>query len=374
MAVTRLAAAVLCLAVMLGPAGAEEGDPPAAGPAIAFEPVVAHAVDAVILPGYAALAAAASDETALVETLCRDVDPDSLQAARAGFARLATAWSGVEMLRLGPAREDNRFERLFFWPDPRGRGLQQVQGILAAADESATSVDSLRAKSVAVQGLLALEFVLHGTGSEALADPAAASGAFRCRYAAAIAGAVALTSGEIRDGWTRAGGYADLMRGAGADDPVFRSHGEVVQDLIKAAREQVQLVREQKLAQSIGETPEAAQPKRAPFWRSNLVIPAILGNLDAVVALVGPEGIGTALPADKAWAAGQVSFELGRVDAVLGRLAAPGTAWEQLAQEPKAHGDLVYTLIPLGDVAQLLETDFTDALGLITGFNSLDGD
>ena len=374
MTMTRLAVIAAAFVMTVSPVLAEEGDPPAAAPAIAFQPVVERAVDAVILPGYRALVAAAEDEASLFDALCAEADAGRLDAARAGFGRLVTAWSGVEMLRLGPAREDNRFERLFFWPDPRGRGLQQVQGIIAAADETATSVETLRAKSVAVQGLLALEYVLFGTGAEVLADAADPAHVFRCRYGAAIAGAAATTSNEILAGWTAPGGYADLMRDASDDDPVFRSHGEVVQDLIKAAREELQLVREQKLAQSIGQTPDKARPKLAPFWRSNQVIPAISANLDAVVALVGPDGVGVALPADKAWAAGQVSFELGQVNTVLGRVAATGIPWESLPEDPKAHDDLVYALIPLGDVASLLETDFPNALGLITGFNSLDGD
>jgi len=374
MIVTRLAVVAAVLSALAWPAAAEEGDPAPVAPRIAFRPAVEHAVDAVILPGYATLAAAAADEAPLLAALCGEPDPEHLAAAREGFRRVVVAWSGVEMFRFGPARDDNRFERLFFWPDPRGRGLQQVQGILAAADETAASPETLRAKSVAVQGLLALEYVLFGTGSEALADPGDPARSFRCRYGAAIGAAVAKTAGEILAGWTGPGGYAGVMRDAGEDDPVYRTHGEVVQDLIKAAREQLQLVRQQKLGQSVGESPEDAQPKRAPFWRSDLVIPAVVANLDAVVALVGPDGVGTVLPADKAWAARQAAFEIGRVDAVLGRLSASGTPWEALLEDPAAHGDLLYTLIPLGDVATLLETDYPAALGLITGFNSLDGD
>ncbi len=71
---------------------------------------------------------------------------------------------------MGPAREDNRFERLFFWPDRRGRGLRQVQGILAEEDETATDPATLYQKSVAVQGLLALDFVLSGEGNETLVE------------------------------------------------------------------------------------------------------------------------------------------------------------------------------------------------------------
>ena len=364
------------LVVVVGPVRAQEGEATSASPAppIAFRPAVEHVVDAVIVPAYGRLAAAAEDEKAAAEALCAAPDATRLEAARAGFRDLVVAWSAVEMFRFGPARAANRYERLFFWPDPRGRGLQQVQALIASSDPTATRLDTLREKSVAVQGLLALEFVLFGTGSEVLAGTADPAAAFRCAYAATIAAAIAATAGEIAADWTKSGGYADLMRGAGPEDPVYRSHGEVAQDLIKAAREQLQLVRDLKLAASIGETPETAQPKRAPFWRSDATLASVRANLDAIVALVGADGIGASLPADKAWAARQVAFELGRADAVLDRVAASGRPWEVLAAEPSANADLRYTLIPLGDVLGLLETDYPDALGLITGFNSLDGD
>lgn len=371
----RLAIAA-ALVVVVGPVRAQEGEATSAAPApsIAFRPVVEHVIDAVIAPAYGRLAAAAEDEKAAAGALCAAPDATRFEAARAGFRDLVVAWSAVEMFRVGPAREANRYERLFFWPDPRGRGLQQVQAVIASSDPTATRLDTLREKSVAVQGLLALEFVLFGTGSEALTGSADPAATFRCAYAATIAAAIAATAGEIAAGWTRADGYADLMRRAGPDDPVYRSHGEVAQDLIKAAREQLQLVRDLKLAASIGETPEKAQPKRAPFWRSDVTLASVRADLDAIVALVGADGIGAALPGDKAWAARQVAFELGRADAVLDRVAAAGTPWEVLAAEPEANADLRYTLIPLGDVLGLLETDYPDALGLITGFNSLDGD
>ncbi len=370
----RLAVAT-ALVVAVGPLRAQEGEAGAAssGP-IAFRPVVEHVVDAAIVPAYRRLVATARDEQAVIEALCTAPDARRLEAARTGFRDLAVAWSAVEMFRFGPARAANRHERLFFWPDPRGRGLQQVQAVIAGADPTATRLDTLREKSVAVQGLLALEFVLFGTGSATLAGASDAAAAFRCAYAATIAAAVAATAMEIEADWTQPGGYADLMRGAGPDDPVYRSHGEVAQELIKAAREQLQLVRDLKLAASIGEAPEAAQPKRAPFWRSDVTLASIRANLDAIVALVGADGIGAALPGDRAWAARQVAFELGRVDAVLDRVAAAGTPWEVLAAEPGANADLRYTLIPLGEGLGLLEADYPAALGLITGFNSLDGD
>ncbi len=342
-----------------------------------FDTAVVNAVNQVILPGYAALTVAASDEAERVSDLCWQADTQRLKAARDGFATLVLAWSGVEMYRFGPARDDNNYERLFFWPDPRGRGLQQVQALLAAEDATAASVDTLRQKSVAVQGLSALEYILFGAGSEALAEKDGPAGSFRCRYGDAIAAAIAATADAIRDGWTGQNGYAFLMREPGPDNAVYRSAGEAMQDLLKSCREQVQLDQQLKLAFTIGETPAKANPKMAPFWRSNLTIPSIKANLAAVLELCGPNGVGAILPADAAGAAGAakaLADNLKQADDILGKLENTGTPWETLATEPASHADLTAALTPLGAAGELLEHEYMDGFGLVIGINSLDGD
>jgi predicted lipoprotein len=370
----RLAAVIaLLVTAAAAPARSQEATP-AEAPRIAFKPVVERAVDAVILPGYRALADRAAAEATRVDDLCWQADVERLDAARAGFAELVLAWSKVELIRFGPARDENRYERLFFWPDPRGRGLQQIQEILAAEDPTATGVETLRAKSVAVQGLFALEFILYGTGSEALIEPANPARSFRCRFGAAIAGTIAATAGEILAGWTGPEGFAALMNSAGPDNPVYRSHGEAVQDLIKAAREQLQLSRDLKLAHAIEDAPGKAQPKRAPFWRSDLTLASIRANIEAVLALVGPDGIGAALPRDEPWIANEIAFELREVEKTLARVEERGERWETLVKQAESHADLSYALIPLASAIELLEGGYPDSLGLITGFNSLDGD
>ena len=370
----RLAAFLVAAAMGCHLALADDEAAPAAPPRIAFEPVVDRAIDVVILPGYRALAERAAEDATRTRDLCWQADAERLAAARDGFAEMVLAWSRVEFIRFGPARDQNRYERLFFWPDPRGRGLQQVQEIIANEDPTATSVETLREKSVAAQGLFALEFVLYGTSSEVLTDTANPARSFRCRFGAAIAGAISETAEEIVADWTKPDGYAALMRDAGPEDPVYRAHGEVVQELIKAAREQLQLARDLKLAHAIEATPDKAQPKRAPFWRSDLTIASIRANIDAVLALAGPDGIGAALPEDSAWIAAELAFELRQADEALARVDARGDRWETLVADKKNHEDLTYTLIPLADAIALLEGGYPDALGLITGFNSLDGD
>ncbi len=74
---------------------------------------------------------------------------------------------------------------MLFWPDRKGTGLKQVQAALASKDPTAADAAQLAGKSVAMQGLGALEFVLYGTGSEELAT---AGESYRCAYGAAIIG------------------------------------------------------------------------------------------------------------------------------------------------------------------------------------------
>ena len=372
---TLHAVVFLAAAVGVSPAATQDAPvPPANAPTVVFEPAVVTAVNQVILPGYAALTVAASDAAKRVSDLCWQADAKRLQVARDGFATLVLAWSGVEMVHFGPARDDNNYERLFFWPDPRGRGLQQVQALLAGEDATAASIDTLREKSVAVQGLSALEYILFGTGSDTLADTGDPARSFRCRYGTAIAGAIAKTADAIRDGWTGQNGYAFVMREPGPDNAVYRSAGEAMQDLLKSCREQVQLDQQLKLAFTIGETPAKAKPRMAPFWRSNLTIPSIKANLGAVLELCGPNGVGAILPADAAGAAKALADNLKQADDILGKIENTGTPWETLATEPATHADLTTALTPLAAAGDLLEHEYMDAFGLVIGINSLDGD
>ncbi|RAI03921.1 peptidase M75, Imelysin [Acuticoccus sediminis] len=333
---------------------------------IAFRPVVEQALDDVILPSYASLAEAASAETGAMTTLCTEPSAETLDAARAGFADLVTAFGRVELYRIGPAREDNRFERLFFWPDRRSRGLHQVQGIVADEDETATDPATLYDKSVAVQGLLALDFVLAGDGSESITEP----GSFRCRYGASIAQVIQRNAEEMLDDWQGPDGYATLMRAA--DGNIYRTHGEVAQDLIKAAAEELQIVGDFKLGNVLGDSAKDARPRLAPFWRSGLALSSIVANIDGVTALGGV--LAGALPEAEAEMGGALGFELGRARAVIAPLADDPRPFEDLVADPDAYRRLEYARSPIGGAFRVLDQRMPGALGLTLGFNSLDGD
>ena len=89
------------------------------------------------------------------------------------------SWSKVEIFRFGPicltivtsGVLPARSEEL---------GLRQIEDVLAKTDESVTALAMLAAKSVALQGVPALEYLLYGDGADGLAKGGDDT-AFRCR-------------------------------------------------------------------------------------------------------------------------------------------------------------------------------------------------
>ena len=331
--------------------------------------VISQTIDEVIVAGYSALQERAKDQERAISALCSAPSPALLETARAAFNETVRSWSRVEMFRFGPARTDYRFERMFYWPDRKGRGLQQVQAILAEKDETATSLETLQQKSVAVQGLTSLEFALFGTGSEELLE----AGGYRCRYADAVAQAIHEVSGEFVSAWQSAGGHAALMRDPGGHNPLYKTEAEVLQALIQAAREQLEIVGDIKIKTAIGETPDDAHSKRAPFWRSGDTIASLRANIAGVQALFTGH-LDLLLGDDPASIANGLAFELSQADAALASLEQLNRSWEDLVSDPETHGKLVYALIPLHGAKETVSERYPEALGLVLGFNSLDGD
>ncbi|MEM6712420.1 MAG: imelysin family protein [Pseudomonadota bacterium] len=323
-----------------------------------------------ILPGYATFMDAADQQATVTQALCEAPSVEALETVQAAFADLVEAWSAVEFIRFGPARTDNRYERLFFWPDRNGRGLNQVQGVIATEDETVTTTESLQGKSVALQGLLALDYVLFGTGFETLGD----GNAHRCAYALAIAGAVAKTSVDLFAGWEGEDGYKALMLSPGPDNALYRTQGEALQEILRSMAEQLQIVHDAKLVRVVGNTPAEARFKRAPFWRSGQSLTSVIANAEAMLSLNETGGFADLLPEQSQRFAGTARFELGQISSRLSALQETGADIETLTTSDETHGRLASVALPLAGAMRIIGEVYPAELGLTLGFNSLDGD
>ncbi|MBU2107682.1 MAG: peptidase M75, Imelysin [Alphaproteobacteria bacterium] len=340
-------------------------------PALANEKatgIITGAINGFIRPGYAAFHQATGELVEAEQALCAAPSQQALDAARQSFGKTVDAWSRIEIIRFGPVSEDNRLERVLFWPDRKSTGLKQVQAALVAEDATATDADSLAKKSVAMQGLGALEFVLFGTGSEGLAE---AGEDYRCAFAAAIAGNLDAIAGEVETEWAEPDGFARQWANPGPDDPLYRDGTEAVTELMDVFVTGFELVRDVRLGGFLGETAEKDKPRQALFWRSGKTIDAIAENLAGMAELFEASRLGEAVRDDARWIGNSARFEFG--NAASAASAANGPVADVLA-DPARRDKLVYLGLVTSSLSEIFGTSLSGELGLTAGFSSLDGD
>lgn len=340
--------------------------PASAGPIP--EDIGGRIADGFAVPAAGAFEVAARETARRAGALCAQPDGAALDAARAGFAGLVEAWARVSVLRFGPLQAQNRFERAFFWPDPRGVIVRQVQALLAAGDESALEPEALAGKSVALQGLPALEFVLYGSGSEEL--EAGTTGGYRCRYGAAIAGNLAAIAEILTAEWTSSPFRQSFVAPAQDGDP-YRSNKEVAAETVKALGTGLQFVRAAELLPALGESAEEAKGRRAPLWRSGLTFALVGAQIDGLDALLEAAGFHETGEAAARTAVDGIRFDLVHAREAIAAIVAPA---EHAFADPQDRERIRYVTVALNSANAALGERLSAALGLTMGFNALDGD
>ncbi|TIU36466.1 MAG: peptidase M75, Imelysin, partial [Mesorhizobium sp.] len=247
-----------------------------ASAAVKASDIIQRAIDGFVRPAYAGLHEHAEALTGSMRELCVTPSQGELDAARAEFSATVYAWSSAEIIGFGPIKENNRLERMLFWPDRKSIGLKQVQAALSDKDPTATDPAQLAGKSVAMQGLGALEFVLYGDGADALAgkdDP------YRCAYGTAVAGNIEAMAGEVSATWNKPDGFAALWANPGPQNPLYRDGNEAVTELVGVFINELEMVRDVRLKGFFGGKPDADKPKQAIYWRSQNTTASLAGNL-----------------------------------------------------------------------------------------------
>ncbi|ESY77508.1 peptidase M75, Imelysin [Mesorhizobium sp. LNHC221B00] len=330
--------------------------------------VIQGAIDGFVRPAYAGLHAHTQTLAKAMHELCEAPSPEELDAARTEFSATVYAWSSAEIIGIGPVKENNRLERMLFWPDRKSIGLKQVQAALSAKDPTATDPAQLAGKSVAMQGLGALEFVLFGDGADALAgkdDP------YRCAYGAAVAGNIEIMAKDVNDAWNKPDGFAALWANPGPQNPLYRDGNEAVTELVGVFINELEMVRDVRLKGFLGGKPEADKPKQAIYWRSQNSGNSLAGNLDGIDRLFRVSKLGDALPEDARWMAESIHIQL--VNGVTTAKSVQGPIDKALA-DPALRGKLEHFALITSSLSTLIGTRLTAEFGLTAGFSSLDGD
>ena len=325
--------------------------------------VMMAAATKVIGPGYARFHAAGKQLATITGSLCKTPGDAALNAARAAFTITALAWGKVENIRFGPIMSDNRLERVLFWPDRKSIGLKQVQSLLVGKDPGALDPRTLTGKSVALQGLGALEFVLFGTGSQELAK----GGEYRCAYALAIAGNLAAIGGELEAAWSRP--EEVLSAWLREDDPDRAS--EMLNELVGALVHGLEATRDIRLRGFLGEEPDKDKPRVALFRRSGNTIAMIAADIEGLRDLYAGSTMETLLPDDMRSIGESMRFEFSQLIDIARHVSKPV---DQAVADPDERQRLALLDIVMDSLIERIDTQFAPATGLASGFSFSDGD
>ncbi len=264
--------------------------------------------------------------------------------------------------------EQNRLERVLFWPDRKGTGLKQVQAALAAkdataADARATRRQERRHAGARRAGIRAFRNRFGSAGNAAIA--------YRCSYGAAISGNLDTIAADLEAAWAAPDGFAKIWASPSADNPLYRDGTEAVTELMDVFVTGTELVRDVRLGGFLGKEAKDDKPRQALFWRSGKTVDALAGNLAGMKALLEASKLAGALPADQAWMGKEALFEF--CNAANAAAGAEGPIADVLA-DPDKRAKLAYFGLVTSSLSNIFGTQMSGALGLTAGFSSLDGD
>lgn len=332
--------------------------------------IITGAIEGYIRPAFHQFAEEAGSLQLNVANLCATPSAGALETAQNQFRSTVIAFSRVEFVRMGPLGKADRLERLLFWPDRKGIALRQVQAALAEKDPTAATPETLQGKSVAMQGLAALEFLLFGTGSD---DLATAAGEYRCGYAQSAATLVDALAETIDAEWhdTSPDGASAHMLDPQPTFDDYRTTTEVLEKLAATLVHGTETMRDQRLMPILGASGDKPKPRSALFWRSNMTAPALAANFaglhDFFLAARYPEAIGKA----NDWVSNGAVFEFENAARAAALVVDP---MDKAVTDPAQVQALKYMVVITGSLDHLLGENLAAALGLSFGFSALDGD
>lgn len=339
-----------------------------ADPTIPTNDIIVGAVDGYVRPAFAAFADDAAGLEAAMTALCAGPAPTALTTAQNSFKRSILSYARVEFLHFGPLTVDDRAERLLLWPDTKGIALKQVQAALSQQDPMATDPATLSKKSVAMQGFTALEFLLFGTGAEALGT----GDAYRCQYGAAVATLISDVATTLDQEWRddTADGARAHMLAPNADRQDYRTSNEVLSKLAQALLLGSETLRDQRLAPIVGASEGKPKPKSALFWRSAMTMPMLVADFSGLKDYFNAARFPEAVKGNM-WIASGALFEFDNAIEAAVKVTKP---IEDALDDPMQAKQLPYIIHVTRTLDTLVGENLSGALGLTIGFSGLDGD
>ena len=320
----------------------------------------------VVAPAYAQLRSCAQQLETVVQTHCQDPVADQ-SALESAWRNAMRAWQRVQHIAVGPIEDDNRRFRMQFYPDSNEAVERGVDNALAGTDPLTQA--TIANKSVGVQGLPALEYLLFSIGG--LDDDAA--GPRRCELAGAVAANIRVMATEISAPWQEGGAFIEDFANARGD---FLEANDVLVAILESLGIQSEFIADRKLKQALP-TYRNAQGLESPYAEhsaaniaANLAAFRRLFDADVADAYRLRDYLERAHDAEAVTAL--IATELQAAEAALLAIAAGGSTLEEVVRDEGSRD--VEALYDAFQKLADLTVEAAVAAGVELGFNFQDGD
>lgn len=333
----------------------------AANEPVSHAEMVKTAIEKHIIPHIDALKAAAEPLPAAVENVCKSGSAESRQQLSQQFAKVVEAYAGIDFLRFGPMLEKGRREQISFWPDPRGFLGRQMRLILTAQDNAIAEPGALAKQSAAVQGLVALEYLMQDKDVPLGPDEAAR---YRCVFAGAIARNIVRLVDEVSTGWEKPGGWADKMLHPGPENDTYKNESEAAVEVVKALIVGLSLTADLQIKPQI----DPKNRLKPPYDKSGLQKPFYAASIASLHQLYDALQLESYLPPERRWMKDWVAGTWRALEASDGAGGHSSHVERDDTPTPRELFDRANGL------RNMVSNRLSVAAKLTVGFNELDGD
>jgi len=333
------------------------------------------AIEGHIRPGYGLLNQAVDRLSLSVRTFCRNPNARSLALVHQDFTNTVRFFSFIEHIRFGPMMKDYRLERFAYWPDRKGRGARAVRALLKSQDKTALSAETLAKKSIALQGLTALELLLYRTDLKAFQKTNRA-GVFRCGYAQAIVNNLSNIAKDVRLEWQHGAEISFQLLLPGKGPSPYRTRKEVTQEFYQTIVSGFQKLHDLKMKPLLGKDREHAKPKRAAFWRSGLALDVLQNNLNGLKHFIHTSGFLQLLVDEEVDLQAHVQGVYQEIEKGFESFVKNGSALpiEHVVTDPMHRPVFEMLIAKISHLNAGFARQFAVAADLPLGFNASDGD
>ena len=339
---TAIVIGLLCVAAQPAQAGP---DPLAINTAI---------IDEVIVPAYRRLADATSAHAKEWQQACDGkVNVDQLKAS---YHDVADAWAESFHWNSGPITFLLRRDRFYHWPERRNSISKSLRKLLGTEAPEKLKLENFSHVSVAAQGLPAMERMLFEY-TDTLSKP------WNCKVAETIAANMAEMANATDKEWR---GELAPMLARGEEHPIhFADPKDTLNKLFTELLTGYAIIKDQKILPVMGSSAKKAKPALVEARRSNRFAKNL--NINLHTLFVADAIMAQYIPADEAK---NLAHQRKAIQEQVKDLPDFGKA----VYDEKGRTEYKAFTTALSALRKDMVDAYTKHLGIVVGFNSLDGD